>query len=138
MENHLGPGRNRPAADGGFSLIEVLVAMAIFAIGILAVYSMQIHSIRGNTSARGVTENITLASAKVEELLAQSYDHSDLSVGLHQVTVPGGDQSMEWQVSEDCLGADFQGHKCIQVRVSSVVSGNRQKEIRINFVKGNI
>jgi prepilin-type N-terminal cleavage/methylation domain-containing protein len=121
----------------GFSLIEVLVAMAIFAIGILAVYSMQITSIRGNASARGITENITLASGKVEELLALSYDHSDLSAGLHQ-EAPNTYQSIEWQVSEDCLGVDFQGHKCVQVRVNSVASGNRQKEIRIDFVKGNI
>ncbi|MRR52744.1 MAG: prepilin-type N-terminal cleavage/methylation domain-containing protein [Rhodocyclaceae bacterium] len=130
--------RHRTAASEGFSLIEVLVAMAIFSIGILAVYSMQIHSIRGNTSARGITENITLASAKVEELLAQAYDHADLDVGLHQATVPGGYQSLQWQVSEDCLGGDFQGHKCVQVRVTSVASGLRQKDIRIDFVKSNI
>jgi prepilin-type N-terminal cleavage/methylation domain-containing protein len=130
--------RSRPQSCTGFSLIEVLVAMAIFSIGILAVYSMQIHSIRGNTSARGITENITLASAKVEELLAQAYDHADLDVGLHQATVPGGYQSLRWHVSEDCLGADFQGHKCVQVRVTSTASGLRQKDIRIDFVKSNI
>lgn len=130
--------RSRPQSCTGFSLIEVLVAMAIFSIGILAVYSMQIYSIRGNTSARGITENITLASAKVEELLAQTYDHADLDVGLHQATVPGGYQSLQWQVSEDCLGADFQGHKCVQVRVTSVASALRQKDIRIDFVKANL
>ena len=102
--------RNCPAGAAGFSLIEVLVAMAIFAIGILA----------------------------VEELLAQAYDHSDLDVGLHQAAVAGGYQSLQWQVSEDCLGADFQGHKCVQVRVTSTASGLRQKDIRIDFVKGNI
>ncbi|MCU0564291.1 MAG: prepilin-type N-terminal cleavage/methylation domain-containing protein [Desulfobacterales bacterium] len=130
--------RSRQQSCTGFSLIEVLVAMAIFSIGILAVYSMQIYSIRGNTSARGITENITLASAKVEELLAQTYDHADLDVGLHQATVPGGYQSLQWQVSEDCLGADFQGHKCVQVRVTSVASALRQKDIRIDFVKANL
>jgi hypothetical protein len=52
--------------------------------------------------------------------------------------VAGGYQSLQWQVSEDCLGADFQGHKCVQVRVTSTASGLRQKDIRIDFVKGNI
>jgi prepilin-type N-terminal cleavage/methylation domain-containing protein len=140
MEANRNSARHRTAACSGFSLIEVLVAMTIFSIGILAVYSMQIHSIRGNSSARGITENITLASAKVEELMALPYDHVDLSVTStpHQETVPGGYQSLQWQVTEDCLGADFQGHKCVQVRVTSTASGLRQKEIRIDFVKGNI
>jgi prepilin-type N-terminal cleavage/methylation domain-containing protein len=134
MEANPNTRRTRQSSCGGFSLIEVLAAMAIFAIGILAVYSMQINSIRSNGSARRITENITLASGKVEELLALAYDHSDLSVGLHQ-EAPNTYQAIEWQVTEDCLGADFRGHKCVQLRVSSVA---RQKEIRIDFVKGNI
>ncbi len=132
-----GTGRCRAQAEAGFSLLEVLVAMAIFAIGILAVYSMQFTAIRGNATARGVTENITLASGKVEELMALAYDHSDLSVGLHQET-PTGYQTIQWQVTADCLGVDFLGHKCIQLWVGSVTSGKRQKDIRIDFVKGNI
>lgn len=132
-----GKGRYNAKADTGFSLLEVLVAMAIFAIGILAVYSMQFTAIRGNASARGITETITLASGKVEELMALSYDHSDLSTGLHQET-PTSYQTIEWQVTEDCLVVDFRGHKCIQLRVGSVGSGKRQKDIRIDFVKGNI
>ena len=40
----------------GFTLIEVLMAMAIFSIGILAVGTMQIHSANSNTGARIHTE----------------------------------------------------------------------------------
>ena len=40
----------------GFTLIEVLIAMAIFSIGILAVGAMQISSTNSNAGARIQTE----------------------------------------------------------------------------------
>ena len=40
------------AGNRGFTIIEVLMAMAIFLIGFLAVGSMQISAVNGNKSAR--------------------------------------------------------------------------------------
>ena len=65
----------------GFSLIEVLIAMAIFAIGILAVTSMQMRSINLNTSARLQTEASTLAVDWMERLLAKPFEDICLDEG---------------------------------------------------------
>lgn len=62
----------------GFTLIEILIAVTVFAIGILAVASMQISSIKGNSSASGLTEAATLAEEKMEELMAIGYDDARL------------------------------------------------------------
>jgi type IV pilus modification protein PilV len=70
-------GRRRQANVQGFTLIEVLIAMAIFAIGVLAVTSMQMRSISLNTSARLQTEASTLAVDWMERLLVLPYDDSD-------------------------------------------------------------
>jgi prepilin-type N-terminal cleavage/methylation domain-containing protein len=43
----------------GFTLIEVLIAMAIFSIGILAVGAMQVSSTNSNAGARIQTEEYT-------------------------------------------------------------------------------
>ena len=40
----------------GFSLIEVMVAITIFAIGLLAVVTMQLTAIKGNSYSRRMTE----------------------------------------------------------------------------------
>ena len=69
---------NRLELNHGYTLIEVMIAMAIFAIGILAIFSMQITSTGSNALARGLTENYTAAMDKVEELLALPYDDPDL------------------------------------------------------------
>ena len=50
----------------GYTLIEVSIAMGIFAIGFLAVARMQIQGVNITTSARVITEALELAEAQVE------------------------------------------------------------------------
>ena len=51
--NYLNSSEKRLAAlQGGYTIMEVLIALAIFAIGILGVATMQISSTNGTASAR--------------------------------------------------------------------------------------
>ena len=60
--------------EKGFTLLEVIVAISILTIGILAVASMQISSIRGNSLSSAVTGGTTWAGDQVERLMALPYD----------------------------------------------------------------
>jgi type IV pilus assembly protein PilV len=62
----------------GFTLIEILIAITIFAIGILAVGSMQVAAIKGNSIANDLTEATTLAQDRMEKLIGISYSDDDL------------------------------------------------------------
>ncbi len=57
----------------GFSLIEVIIAMAIFAIGALGLYSMQINSATWNTRANQQTSAVLVAGQIVEQLMRADY-----------------------------------------------------------------
>jgi len=57
----------------GFTLVEVMIAISIFTIGILAIASMQISAINGNDSANNLTGATTWAQDRIEELLALPY-----------------------------------------------------------------
>jgi type IV pilus assembly protein PilV len=155
MQGRLNSEQCNADMETGFSLIEVLVALAVFSIGLLAIFSMHFSSIKTNVVARGVTENITVATAKAEQLMALAYDHADLAAGSYQkaqnadgidnnldgrVDEAGetGHLRIDWDVQDECLGADFQGHKCVQIHVSSNVNGKRVKEIRLDFIKTNM
>jgi len=52
----------------GFTLLEVLIAMAILSIGLLALAGLQVVVIKGNASSKNLTSAVILAEAKLEEL----------------------------------------------------------------------
>lgn len=54
--------------DGGFSLVELLIALTILAIGLLAIAHMQILSIQGSAAARRFSTATDIAQREVEEL----------------------------------------------------------------------
>lgn len=60
--------------ESGFTLLEVLIALVIFAVGILGVASMQISSIQGNSHGRQVSEASSVISDRIETLMTLDYD----------------------------------------------------------------
>ncbi len=52
----------------GFSIIEMLVAIAILSIGMLAIGRMQLMTVRNTTNGNTTTEAAMLAQAKMEEV----------------------------------------------------------------------
>ena len=72
-------GTALPSKPDGFTLIEVLMALAVFAIGFLAVATMQTTSIQGNTNAYRKTDMTAAATAHIENLLSFEYDDTILA-----------------------------------------------------------
>ena len=59
--------------ERGYTLLEVVVAISILTIGLLAVVSMMGMSIRGSTAAGNRAEAITWAQDKLEDFMALPY-----------------------------------------------------------------
>ena len=62
----------------GFSIVEVMITISIMSIGILALASMQVSAMRGNSFAGGVTEGSTWAGDQLEKLMNLSWDDPNL------------------------------------------------------------
>lgn len=122
----------KPAeACRGFTIMEVLIAMAIFAIGILAIAGMQIRSINGNTAARIQSESTTIATDTLERLASLPYDHPELeeSAGILQEQV--GPYTVFWQITDE---APISWCKTISVWVTA--DNPNAEAVRINFIRG--
>jgi len=56
----------RRTRSGGFTLIELMIAMAVSTVGLLGLVALQTVAIRGNMMSRGFSEAIGIAQAQVE------------------------------------------------------------------------
>ncbi len=119
------------AACGGFTLIEVLIAIAIFSIGILAIATLQIKSINANSAARMQSEATTAAVDCMERLMSLPYENPELdeSAGIQQNQV--GPYTVFWKVQDE---APISWCKTISVWVTA--NNPNARTVRINFIRG--
>ena len=73
----------------GFTLIEVLVAITIFAIGLLALAGMQVTAIKGGATSQRITAAVALADGIVENIQARDagdamFDSAVSSAAVHR------------------------------------------------------
>jgi prepilin-type N-terminal cleavage/methylation domain-containing protein len=112
--------------ESGFTLIEVLIATAIFTIGILSVNAMQIAAIRGNYVANGLTEASVLVADEIEKIMSSPY--ADVPLGITTTTID--DYTLERNVTDNTSMAPF-------TRMVEVTVAGRQREVSLFFVKSD-
>jgi type IV pilus assembly protein PilV len=81
-------GRNSRAGEEGFSLIEVLVSLAILAVGLLGLALLQVTAVKGNATASKSTVATGLAQDKLEWFRNSGWDNIVSSTGLDNSSVP--------------------------------------------------
>jgi len=139
-----------PKGQGGFGLLELLIAMTILAIGMLGIMKLQMQSGFGNAASRNNSAAVNLARSKMEELkrigaysiqggaipsLADSSTANDLADWsspdftegpFNESADPGTGGKIftrSWNVVHDYPIANF---KTIRVRVSWVAEGQQK------------
>ena len=83
----------------GFTLIEILVALVIFSISVLAFAGLTVTATRTGAYGGRMTEAVTFAQDKLEELKVNSWD--SIISGADQETGPTGiNYTRTWKVLE--------------------------------------
>jgi prepilin-type N-terminal cleavage/methylation domain-containing protein len=121
--------KNPVRDEGGFTLIEILIAMAVFSIAVLGISAMQTSSIRGNMQARVIGEKALEASSQVEALNSLSYN----DVGLTDGTYTDGDFS--WIVTTVNLDVENE-YKTVALTLTWPLRG-ADKTVTINLIKSH-
>ena len=121
--------------DKGFSLLEVLVAVVIFAVGILAMAALQLTAIKGNHFSNNLTEATTIAQEKLEELIQTDYSLSNagepLAPGNHSETQ--GIYTIDWTVQDN---TPIQDTKTILITVRWTERG-QQHQTTLRLIKSS-
>lgn len=131
----------------GFTLIEVLIAMVILAIGMLSLISMQVTGIKGNATANQISTASNFSADHIENIFDQDWTALDIQddkapsgvAGLNEKTVatadgslltPDGLYTVYWNVSDDTPMRDIK-----TIRVIIVRNDNSLNPVVINYVK---
>lgn len=69
--------QGRLKSEDGFTIIEIMIAIGIFAIGYLAVAMMQVNALNTTNSGRRTTEAVTIAEDWSEHLRALPFYNED-------------------------------------------------------------
>ena len=110
------------SSESGFTLVEMLIALVVIAVGILAVGQMFPNGSRAQVRDHLLTGANNYAQARIEDLSAKTWNDTALTVGRH----PGGTASEalgtsgQWRrfYSVTVLGAPLDNLKRVDVTVT--------------------
>ncbi|MBU1193840.1 MAG: prepilin-type N-terminal cleavage/methylation domain-containing protein [Proteobacteria bacterium] len=107
--------------EAGFSLIEVLIAMAVLSIGLLSIAAMQTSAIKGNAKSNHLTQRTFTAATHIEYLLNIPFTHPDLTDGAHTQTIDG--DTYTWTVTTP---ADRPNERIISLTLTNTYYGENR------------
>jgi len=102
--------------DSGVSLLEIMVALCIFGIGLVVAVRTLPESSAKTTRGRNLSIAVNLAQEGIEELMGRTFKHADLAAGNHDDprNPLHGHFVRQWIVTDDTPVA---GMKMISVNV---------------------
>jgi prepilin-type N-terminal cleavage/methylation domain-containing protein len=95
--------------QSGFTLIEVLVAMALVSFLLAGMGELLLHSLQAKRKTDTRLELTALLSAKLENLKTLPFDDTELQAGSHRLDIASvarlGEVREEWQIESLSLSA---------------------------------
>lgn len=125
--------------QSGFTIIEVMIAMSIFAIGFLAISSLQFSTSKNSRTASEVTQAVTIATDRMERIMVLPFNHVDLDPDLNPHSDNQGKYDIQWIVTDSDLNVDgLNDAKTITLTVSwrrQMQPGASSRTIAVDFIK---
>ncbi|MBB5346758.1 prepilin-type N-terminal cleavage/methylation domain-containing protein [Desulfoprunum benzoelyticum] len=114
--------------EQGFSLLEVIIALAIFSISIIALYAIQTRTITQNATASRITTGSTWASEKIEELISADYD----TVASDNDESPDKVYKLDWTVTNE---VPLPNTKTIKMVVTTPGRTGTGSKVELEYIK---
>ena len=133
----------RKSSQAGFTLVELLVAVAIMAVGLLGLAQLQVTAIQTNAHSSGLVAANALAQSAIEDIVGRSPDSALFSTQVLQsanaalpgyenvqITGAGTYRVQYWTVP------NYQPNLCqVWIRVQSVSGTQRPQSVTMTTLK---
>jgi type IV pilus assembly protein PilV len=119
--------------SGGFTLIEVMIAIAVLTIGLLAIGSVQISAINGNSTGKMTSQAAMFAADQLERLLAiDDFNDAQLANGA---SGQRQDEENAYTISWTIANTATANTRLITVTVTSANPAMQGRQVVLNALK---
>jgi Tfp pilus assembly protein PilV len=121
-----GAMRRKGRNEGGYSLIELVVSILMFALGFIGVMKMQQQAIMGNGFSMEMSNALNIADTQSEYLRGITLTETEMTLGTHNAassqTRQGIAYSLSWTVNTTSLGGTVTARQ-VAIRVDWTEKG---------------
>ena len=132
--------RIRSRRDAGFSLIEVMVAIVILSIGLLALASLQLTLMRNSAETKAQTTALALAKQAIEERASYSSMAGYVAITDGNMTIPnpvgGIDYTGAVEVKRYVFDKSATGTNPRYAQVGDTLTDAQVKNVNANYLPG--
>ena len=95
--------------NGGFTLLEVMIALVVLSVGLLGLAALQLVAVKGNAFSSEMTYATMLAQQHAEILKSRDFTDSDLTAGEHTAVgnSKGVQYTVAWNVTDNAPDTDM-------------------------------
>jgi hypothetical protein len=112
--------------EGGYSLVELVVSILMFALGFIGVMKMQQQAIMGNGFTNQMSNALGIADTQAEFLRGVTLTEPDMTLGNHDggalAPQQGVTYTLSWTVNTTSLGATTTARQ-VNIRVQWTEKG---------------
>ncbi len=119
----------------GFTLVELLVALLVFSVGILGLAKMQTMTIQGNSYSNHFTQALNEANNQIERLSELPLTTAELSLGAHTTGINPVYQGVTYDVSWNVEAIPNSAARSVNVTISWQDKFSNPS-IDVAFIKG--
>ncbi|MGD9368657.1 MAG: prepilin-type N-terminal cleavage/methylation domain-containing protein [Desulfobacteraceae bacterium] len=124
------------ADSKGFTLMEAMMGLVVFSIGILGMAALQTTAVNSNTLAEDVQQNTVEAMAEIEELMATDFLDQRLQDGVNtSEQSPDGKYTIDVEPRDD---EAIPGAKRVVVTSKFTPTGGVEQSITLAIFKPDI
>ena len=123
--------------SSGFTLLEAMIGLAVFSIGILGVAAMQTSSVNSNTLAEDVQLSTVTAMDQIEELMATDFNDQRFNLDGIETCGPSADGKYNICITPSNDVA-IPGSKRVTVTSQFTPPSGRQQTITLNIFKPRV